>query len=242
MEKSYGAQCLLSEIALKYTMTLLIDQINIEIEKQSLLKHKFYQMWQEGKLTLDHLAGYSKEYYQLVKTVPLIVENTLKNNSNPHYEKLIKAALKDEHEHIDPWVKFASSLRVNKEDLMSYSPDPGTNHALDSLLEISSASFIEGAATMYAFEKELPKISETKSAGLKEFYGLHDEASHQYFDIHREVDIYHARMWESILNNCSEEVHEKVLNATRISLKAQNDLLDAVQEKFVEKTNPTLSQ
>ena len=46
-------------------MTLLMDQINAEIEKNSLLKHKFYQMWQEGKLTLDHLAGYSKEYYQL---------------------------------------------------------------------------------------------------------------------------------------------------------------------------------
>ncbi len=48
----------------------VINQINAEIEKNSLLKHKFYQMWQEGKLTLDHLAGYSKEYYQLVKNVP----------------------------------------------------------------------------------------------------------------------------------------------------------------------------
>jgi pyrroloquinoline-quinone synthase len=42
-------------------------------------------------------------------------------------------------------------------------------------------------------------------------------------------------MWENILNECSEEMHEKVLNAARISLKAQNDLLDAVQEKFVDK-------
>ena len=54
-------------------MTLLMDQINAEIEKSSLLKHKFYQMWQEGKLTLDHLTGYSKEYYQLVKNVPHLV-------------------------------------------------------------------------------------------------------------------------------------------------------------------------
>ena len=63
-------------------MTLLMDQINGEIEKSSLLKHKFYQMWQEGKLTLDDLAGYSKEYYQLVKNVPHLVENTLINNKN----------------------------------------------------------------------------------------------------------------------------------------------------------------
>lgn len=218
-------------------MTLLIDQINSEIEKHSLLKHKFYQLWQEGKLTLDQLAGYSKEYYQLVKTVPLIVKNTLENNSNPRYEKLIKAALQEENEHIEPWEKFASSLSVNRDDLKNYSPDPLTGQAVSRLLEISSASFIEGVASMYAFEKELPKISDTKSAGLKEFYGLNNESSHQYFDIHREVDVYHAKMWESILNECSEEMHEKVLNAARISLKAQNDLLDAVQEKFVEKTN-----
>ena len=216
-------------------MTILIDEINNEIEKHSLLKHRFYQLWQEGKLTLDQLAGYSKEYYQLVKTVPLIVENTLKNNSDPRYEKLIKAALEEENDHIEPWTKFASSLKVNGDDLEDYSPEELTSQALNSLLKISSSSFIEGAATMYAFEKELPKISETKSAGLKEFYGLYNEPSHQYFDIHKEVDIHHARMWENILNECSEEMHEKVLNAARISLKAQNDLLDAVQEKFVDK-------
>ena len=150
---------------------------------------------------------------------------------------MIKAALQEENEHIEPWEKFASSLSVNRDDLKNYSPDPLTGQAVSRLLEISSASFIEGVASMYAFEKELPKISDTKSAGLKEFYGLNNESSHQYFDIHREVDVYHAKMWESILNDCSEEMHEKVLNAARISLKAQNDLLDAVQEKFIEKTN-----
>lgn len=41
-------------------MTFLMDQINAEIKKSSLLKHKFYQMWQEGKLTLDHLVGIQK--------------------------------------------------------------------------------------------------------------------------------------------------------------------------------------
>ena len=51
-------------------MVDLIDQINFEIEKYSLLKHDFYKLWQEGKLTLDHLAGYSREYFQLVKIVP----------------------------------------------------------------------------------------------------------------------------------------------------------------------------
>ena len=71
-------------------MTLLIDRINAEIEKGSLLKHRFYQLWQEGKLTLDQLSGYSKEYFQLVKNVPSFVENALDNNPNKRYDKIIR--------------------------------------------------------------------------------------------------------------------------------------------------------
>ncbi len=37
-------------------------------------------------------------------------------------------------------------------------------------MTVSKSSFEEGVASLYAFEKELPKISETKSKGLKEFY------------------------------------------------------------------------
>jgi pyrroloquinoline-quinone synthase len=220
----------------KYIMTLLIEQINAEIEKYSLLKHRFYQLWQEGKLSLDHLKGYSKEYYHLVKTVPLIVQNTLKNNSDPSKEENIRGTLEEEIEHVEPWKRFASSLHVSAEDLNDHLPDPHTTQSLDNLLEISNASFIEGVAALYAFEKELPKISETKSEGLRKFYGLHDESSHQYFDIHREVDIYHARMWENILHDCPKVMHEKVLNAARVSLKAQNEILDTVYKKYVDKT------
>ena len=51
-------------------MSDLIQKIDMLIEERSLLKHPFYQAWSEGKLTQDALAGYSKEYFQLVKAVP----------------------------------------------------------------------------------------------------------------------------------------------------------------------------
>ncbi|NIP31398.1 MAG: pyrroloquinoline quinone biosynthesis protein PqqC, partial [Candidatus Dadabacteria bacterium] len=47
----------------------LIKRIDEMIEERSLLKHPFYEMWSDGKLTLESLAGYSKEYFQLVKEV-----------------------------------------------------------------------------------------------------------------------------------------------------------------------------
>ncbi|MGD9533455.1 MAG: iron-containing redox enzyme family protein [Candidatus Nitrosocosmicus sp.] len=216
-------------------MTLLIDQINFEIDKHSLLKHKFYQMWQEGKLTLDHLSGYSKEYYQLVKNVPNFVQNILNNNPNPKYNKIIEGNLIEEREHIAPWEEFASSLKIKHSDLKKYGGDSLTNNAVQRLNDISNSSFEEGIAAMYAFEKQLPKISQTKRAGLVDFYGLTEENAHKYFKIHEEVDVMHAKIWENILNECSSDKHQRILDAVRESLSAQNSLLDAVQQKYVEK-------
>ena len=107
--------------------------------------------------------------------------------------------------------------------------------AVSDLSVISKSSFEEGVAALYAFEKELPKISETKSKGLRQFYNKFDDDSHRYFDIHKEADIYHAKIWENILNECSEDMHEKIMDAVKISLAAQKDLLDSVHNKYVEK-------
>ena len=55
-------------------MKSIIQKIDQIIEERSLLKHPFYEMWSEGKLEFDSLAGYSKEYFQLVKQVPKFME------------------------------------------------------------------------------------------------------------------------------------------------------------------------
>ncbi|MGI0077446.1 MAG: pyrroloquinoline quinone biosynthesis protein PqqC, partial [Nitrosopumilaceae archaeon] len=59
-------------------MNSLIKRIDEMIEERSLLKHPFYQMWSDGKLSLDSLTGYSKEYFQLVKAVPSFMTPIIK--------------------------------------------------------------------------------------------------------------------------------------------------------------------
>lgn len=216
-------------------MVNLIDQINYEIEKYSLLKHDFYKLWQEGKLTLDHLAGYSKEYFQLVKIVPSLVENTLKNNKEIKYKTSIENTLEDERNHIEPWIKFSSSLKVDKNELLDYNGDNLTRKAIKDLIQLSESSFEEAVALLYAFEKELPKISETKMDGLNKFYGLQDEESNEYFKIHKEVDIYHSKIWENIIKEAAPDKKEKMLKAAIVSLKAQNEILDSVKSRYVDK-------
>lgn len=216
-------------------MLNLIDQINFEIEKHSLLKHDFYKLWQEGKLTLDHLAGYSKEYFQMVKTIPSLVKNVLENDVEKKYHASIKNTLEDEITHIEPWINFSSALNVDRNELLNYNADGLTRQSIDKMLEISKSSFEESVAALYAFEKELPKISETKLEGLEKFYGITNNESNEYFNIHKEIDIYHSKVWENILKETSNDKKDKILNAVKISLDAQNTLLDSVKTKYVDK-------
>jgi pyrroloquinoline-quinone synthase len=217
-------------------MHSLIDKIDLEIERYSLLKHDFYRLWQEGKLTSDHLAGYSKEYFQLVKAVPLLVENALRTNKVKKYEKSIQTILQDEREHIEPWIKFSSSLQVDKTELMDCVGEDLTKQSVDNMIKLSESSFEEAVAVLYAFEKQLPKISETKLDGLAKFYSITDGDSSEYFNIHKDIDIYHSKIWENIIKESSDDQKEKILNAVILSLKAQNSLLDSVKTRYVDNT------
>jgi len=217
-------------------MSILIDEINDQIEKYSLLKHEFYQMWQKGQLSLDHLAGYSKEYFQLVKTVPILIENILKNSQSDKYTNIIKSNLDDERDHLKPWIDFSSYLGIKEEDLINYQSEGLTNESINELIKLSKSSFEEGIAALYAFEKEIPKISDTKLKGLDQFYGIKDQKAQEYFNIHKEIDLYHSKVWEKILTEMPPEMKDKIINASIVSLKAQNKLLDSVKNKYVSNT------
>ncbi|UVS70278.1 TenA family transcriptional regulator [Nitrososphaera viennensis] len=211
----------------------LVERIDSEIEKRSLLKHPFYQMWSEGRLTVDHLQGYSKEYFQLVKAVPAFVQNIASANTDPAKVPSIEENLKEESEHIEPWARFAGAMGVSQSELASYSGAAKTNDAVARMMSLTSLSFEEAVAAMYAFEAELPKISRSKIDGLMKFYNMTGRDALNYFEIHEEADVRHAQVWRDILSAMPAEKREKALAAAVESLKAQNLLLDSVQEKYV---------
>ena len=212
---------------------LLIERIDYEIEKHSLLKHVFYQMWSEGKLTINHLQGYSKEYFQLVKVVPKFVENIFNVIADPSLKRTVGQNLKEESEHIEPWIMFSTAIGVQRSDLASYKGENETNMAVSTLSQLTERSLEEAVAAMYAYEKELPKISRSKIDGLKKFYGMQSNEATKYLEIHEEVDVRHSEVWKNILKTIPEEKQERALNAAISSLEAQNKLLDSVQKNYV---------
>ena len=116
------------------SLILKIDQI---IEERSLLGHPFYQTWSEGKLTRDALAGYAKEYFQLVKAVPKFMEPLLENAPESMYNELDYNQT-EETNHINLWIKFANELGISHNELINYTGTEKTNKAVSTLNSLMS--------------------------------------------------------------------------------------------------------
>ena len=207
----------------------IIKKIDQMIEERSLLKHPFYQMWSDGKLSKESLAGYSKEYFQLVKAVPSFMSPIIAKAPDSVSNELIENQ-QEESDHIKPWIAFASELGISEDELMTYTGTEKTRKAVSDLNELMD-TFDGGACAMYAFEKEIPKISQTKLDGLAEFYGMTSDEATEYFKLHTEADIRHAASWRNILEKSSVDSSVLIEIADK-SISAQNLLLDSCYEKY----------
>jgi pyrroloquinoline-quinone synthase len=211
-------------------MSSLIQRIDKAIEEQSLLKHKFYVMWSEGKLSMESLSGYSKEYFQLVKAVPSFVDEVMMKSPSEIKSKI--ALNKDEElEHIEPWIKFAGALGVSANELRNYAGLDMTKQSISNLSSLMN-SFEGGAAAMYALEQEIPKISLSKIDGLRKFYGLSEDDAIEYFRLHAEADIRHAALWRKILEKTPASHEDELVAIADKSLSAQNLLLDSCYNAY----------
>ena len=210
-------------------MSSLIQKIDRIIEERSLLNHPFYQAWSDGKLTREALAGYSKEYYQLVKAVPIFMTQLMDHIPSSLYHEF-DFHQQEEFSHIDMWERFAGGLGISRNDLLNYDGLYKTNHAIAGMHQLMG-SLESGASAMYALEKEIPKISEIKLQGLAEFYGLTNEDVTKYFKEHMEADIRHTASWKKLIGSVTSDEHE-ALSVAESSVTCQNLLLDSCYEEY----------
>jgi pyrroloquinoline-quinone synthase len=223
-------------------VSLIIHSVDTAIQGKSLLKHRFYQMWSAGSLSMEDLRGYSKEYFQLVKAVPTLVENVL-GQVTPELGRnylptaTMKHNLEEEKEHVVPWISFAESIGVTQNELHGYECSAKTQDAIAEMKELTSESLAAGVSTLYTYEKQLPEISTKKIEGLMKFYGMQNHKALNYFRIHEKVDIEHAKLWRSLIDLMPGSQHATILDAASISLKCQNMILDGVCDTYLSNRN-----
>lgn len=218
---------------------LLQQRIDEAIAKHSMLSHPFYQLWNEGKLELETLREYAKQYYAHVKAFPTYVSAVHSHCDDLKVRQLLLENLieeeRGEHNHPELWLRFAESLGVSREEVRNAELLPSTVESVNRLKTLTSSDdYRLGIAALYAYESQIPEVATTKRSGLQKFYGIDDARAVSFFTVHESVDQVHRQSEMKVLSGAcdTEASREQAIAAAGDAAKSLWGFLTGVHSAF----------
>jgi pyrroloquinoline-quinone synthase len=220
--------------------TDIIEELDALIAERSLLKHPFYQAWQKGELTRDHLQAYASQYYHHVLAFPQYVSAAHaicpdQGERQELLENLIEEERGDEN-HPELWLRFGEGVGATRSGIESATPLAETDRLVELFRDASGKrSFAEACTALYVYESQVPEVAKTKIAGLKQFYGIADERTLQFFEVHIGADEIHAQVGAGMVRNHVTDAASRaaVLETAQECADALWGFLDGVHAAYV---------
>lgn len=226
---------------MKISSQQFLEQLNNVIKKHHLLEHPFYQMWNEGKLSLTMLQEYAQEYYLQVHNFPTYVSATHAACNDLKIRQMLLENLLEEEQgeanHPELWLRFAEGLGVARQAVLEREHLETTQESVKILKDLArSEDAVQGLAALYAYESQIPEVSTTKIAGLKNFYGIDAAATLEFFQVHEKADEFHSQATrEALLTLCeTERQQQQAVVAAEQAAIALNLLLDGVYATYCQ--------
>jgi pyrroloquinoline-quinone synthase len=175
----------------------VLGEIDARVASQHLLDHPFYQSWSRGELSLDALRDYATQYYHHVAAFPTYLSAVHAQTDDGEVRRQILSNLMDEEagtpNHPELWLEFAESLGLGRAEVKSAALWPETKKLIGNFRACCGERGTGvGLAALYAYESQIPSVSEKKIDGLKKYYGFSDAEGYKYFSAHIEADREHA--------------------------------------------------
>jgi pyrroloquinoline-quinone synthase len=222
------------------TPKAFLRTIDKEIAGRSLLKHEFYEMWNKGTLTLDHLRGYAREYYHHEVAYPLYLSAVHTNSPDLSTRQVLLENLIEEERgddnHAELWLRFCDALSMQREAVTDAKPLATTCQLVNVFREIcEDRPYYEGVAALYAFESQIPEVAKTKAAGLRKWYGVNGNGALQFFTVHQEADVWHSEAERSLMEKAAGTARGRdgMTLAVDRSLHSLYGFLDGVMDHYV---------
>jgi len=214
----------------------LLDRIDAMIEDRHLLRHSFYTKWVAGTLPTQNLQEYARQYHAFESNFPRFLSALHSRSDRPDVRASLLENLWDEEHgeanHRELWLRFAEGLGVARQDVMSATWNAATGALLDTYGSVvSTAPVTAGVAAVYAYERQVPPVAQAKIEGLKRWYGISDERTLAFFDVHSTLDVEHSEAERRIVGQATPQEKAEVIRATSAALEAWWSFLDAVDVK-----------
>ena len=207
-------------------MNAYLDRLDARIAARHLLTHPFYLAWTRGELHKATLADYACQYYRHVVAFPTYLSAVHARCDDQPTRRQLLANLIDEEagdpNHPQLWRNFAAALGVSPNELDDAAAWPETAELIATFRSVcSEGDLAAGLAALYAYESQIPAVSESKIDGLIRHYYFDDPETYRYFTVHIEADRAHAAAERALLaqkvtpanSDAATAAADKVLNA-----------------------------
>ena len=206
-----------------------LDSIDCQIAAKHLLTHPFYLAWTRGELSRAALADYARQYYHHVAAFPTYLSAVHAHcDDQPTRRQLLDNLIDEEvgsPNHPELWLQFAEALGVSNEEVQSSEKWTETSNLIGTFRSVcSEGTTAEGLAALYAYESQIPAVSESKIKGLVENYNMTAPRDYEYFTVHVEADREHTAA-ERAMHSQQVTDHNSAPTATAV-----DRILDALWE------------
>jgi len=210
-------------------------ELNKKLDEYHLLKHPFYKSWNEGKLTREIIKDYAEQYYQHVKAFPRYISATHSLCEDLEKRRILLENLQDEEkkgaDHPKLWKNFALAIGADNKKIEEVKKYDFTKDLIDNFFKNGRSSYAEGLGSLYTYERQVPEIADTKIKGLKNHYGVNSKEGLEFFEVHKEADIYHREACEKLLDGLSKKEQDKAEKAALSTAKHLWNFLSGMADK-----------
>ena len=199
------------------TTSSLIDS---KVAERAMLKHPFYQAWTEGRLPLDTLRDYARQYFHHVEAFPRAVSAVHRACPDGDGRRMLAENLAEEEgveagkqDHATLWLMFACGLGEDEGAVRDQRLNPETQGLIDTFWKLSRQSYAAGLGALYAYESQFPGVASAKIEGLIDRYGISDEPTLRFFRVHERADVEHSSVCRALLDRLSDAEREEAIVA-----------------------------
>src|SRR5690242_4193534 len=194
--------------------------IDSKVSDRAMLQHPFYQAWTEGRLPVDTLRDYARQYFHHVEAFPRSVSAVHSACPDAGGRRMLAENLAEEEgveagkqAHAELWLMFACGLGESEDAVRAQPLNPETQALIDTLRKLSRQSYAAGLGALYAYESQFPAVATAKIEGLIERYGIEDEETLRFFRVHETADVEHKRVCAVLLDRLPEEEKAQAIAA-----------------------------
>tara|TARA_B100001057_G_scaffold351680_1_gene353162 strand:+ start:5268 stop:5930 length:663 start_codon:yes stop_codon:yes gene_type:complete len=212
-----------------------LNTLNEKLDKFHLLDHPFYIAWNKGELNQAILKDYAEQYYQHIKAFPRYISATHSICEDIDNRKILLDNLSDEEDfekdHPMLWKQFALAVGADENTVETVNQESFTKDMIDNFFKLARSSYAEGLGSLYAYERQVPEIADTKIKGLVDHYNVSTDAGLEYFVVHKDADIEHREQSAELMNKLSPEERKLAEEAGLSTVKMLWGFLSGLCEK-----------